>query len=328
MRSRDFSRFALSACVAAIMLAGCGESQPPIGAPGAQPQASALATNAERGKSWMLPEAKSQGLLYVVRNGANEVSVYTYPKGKSVGTLSDIPGALGICSDANGDVFVVATESQQIYEFEHGGSSPIVTLDDSGNNPNGCAIDPSSGDLAVTGGLGVANAAVYQNAQGSPTVYTDTFAGSFTFCTYDSQGNLFIGAENLFELPKGANSFVEIPISGGPPQTSPPGIQWDGSYIALQETSRSKEGPTKIYRISVSGSSASVIGEVDLSSRINKNPNLGSQFWINDGTIVMPESMNKNVALWHYPKGAKAYHTTKVAPKEGLLTAVTVSLAP
>jgi hypothetical protein len=38
MKSLDFSRYALSSCVAVAMLAGCGESQPPIGAPGAMPR--------------------------------------------------------------------------------------------------------------------------------------------------------------------------------------------------------------------------------------------------------------------------------------------------
>src|SRR5579871_4823024 len=33
MRSLDFGRYALSSCVAAAMLVGCGGSQPPIGAP-------------------------------------------------------------------------------------------------------------------------------------------------------------------------------------------------------------------------------------------------------------------------------------------------------
>ncbi len=37
MKSREFSRFALSICAAAAMLAGCGGSQPPIAAPGAMP---------------------------------------------------------------------------------------------------------------------------------------------------------------------------------------------------------------------------------------------------------------------------------------------------
>ena len=38
MKSLDFVRFALSMGVAAALLAGCGGSQPPIGAPGAMPQ--------------------------------------------------------------------------------------------------------------------------------------------------------------------------------------------------------------------------------------------------------------------------------------------------
>ena len=32
MKSLDFSRYALTCCVAAAMLAGCGGSQPPVGA--------------------------------------------------------------------------------------------------------------------------------------------------------------------------------------------------------------------------------------------------------------------------------------------------------
>jgi hypothetical protein len=320
MRSRDLNCFALNVCVAAAMLAGCGGSQvAPTGGP-------MISSHATRGKSWMLPEAKSQDLLYVARSSPGEVSVYTYPKGKPVGTIS-IAAPNGICSDGKGNVFVVGVESQQIYEYAHGGSQPIATLDDSGNNPLGCAVDPSSGDLAVTGGDGLANAAIYQNAQGSPTVYTDPFAGAFTFCTYDSQSNLFMGGGDLFELPKGGNSFVEIPIMGGPSETSPPGIQWDGNYIALQQTGPSRKGPARIYQISISGSSASAVNEIDLSSRLNENPHYGAQFWIGNGTIVSPESTNRNIGLWHYPKGGKEYHTIKVSAKEGFLTAVTVSFA-
>jgi hypothetical protein len=38
----------------AALLAGCGGSQLPIGAPGAMSQTSALAMRTERGKSWAL----------------------------------------------------------------------------------------------------------------------------------------------------------------------------------------------------------------------------------------------------------------------------------
>ena len=40
MRSLELSRFALSVCIG-VLLAGCGESQPPIGASGAKPQSRA-----------------------------------------------------------------------------------------------------------------------------------------------------------------------------------------------------------------------------------------------------------------------------------------------
>jgi len=42
MKGLDFGRFALTSCVAAAMLAGCGGSQPPIGATGEMPPSTDL----------------------------------------------------------------------------------------------------------------------------------------------------------------------------------------------------------------------------------------------------------------------------------------------
>ena len=67
----DFSRCALMSCAAAAMLAGCGGSQPPIGAPGAMAQTSASAAQVERRGSWMLPEASGEDLLYVTDEDAD-----------------------------------------------------------------------------------------------------------------------------------------------------------------------------------------------------------------------------------------------------------------
>jgi hypothetical protein len=190
----------------------------------------------QHGKSWMLPEAKSQDLLYVVRGGEGTVSVFTFPKGKPVGALSNIPGAFGICSDTTGDVFVVARENDEIYEFAHGGTKPIATLDDFGNDANGCAVDPASGNLAVAGGLKAgplkddANVAVYQHARGSPTLYKSS-APQFTFCTYDSQGNVFMGARchsncpgeaiRLSKYPYSASANLRLPAFNGMVLISP-----------------------------------------------------------------------------------------------------------
>src|SRR5580700_3202678 len=45
MKSLGLSRRALSSCATAALLAGCGGSQPPIGAPGALPQSRAIPPN-------------------------------------------------------------------------------------------------------------------------------------------------------------------------------------------------------------------------------------------------------------------------------------------
>ncbi len=70
MTSFDFSRFTLSIAAATAMLAGCGGSKPPIGAPGAMPQTSAIATRSERGKS-------HGDLVYVLRVLAIRMSSLT-----------------------------------------------------------------------------------------------------------------------------------------------------------------------------------------------------------------------------------------------------------
>ncbi len=47
MKSLRLGRYALCSRVAAAMLAGCGGSQPPIGAPGAIPQSRTIATGTD-----------------------------------------------------------------------------------------------------------------------------------------------------------------------------------------------------------------------------------------------------------------------------------------
>jgi hypothetical protein len=77
MKSLELGRYALNSCVAAAMLAGCGGSQPPIGAQGAMPQGQtfAIAAHSERGGSWMLPEAESASMD---RTGLSSLRSYIY----------------------------------------------------------------------------------------------------------------------------------------------------------------------------------------------------------------------------------------------------------
>ena len=125
MKCLNSSRYALTRCVAAAMLVGCGGSQPPIGAPGAMPQASRIPAQADHGRSWMLP-GTSGDLLYV---GCGGVCIYTYPGSKAVGTLKVYPNSL--CSDEGGNVFITSSVDYGkgvIYEYPHGGTEPTQTI--------------------------------------------------------------------------------------------------------------------------------------------------------------------------------------------------------
>jgi hypothetical protein len=109
-------RFALSSCVAAAMLAGCGGAHLPAGAPGSAPQTSAILTHADRGKSWMSPDTKEiKKLLYVSDAATDDVFVYDYVSGKEVGKLTgfDDPGPQ--CVDELGNVYIASASGLSIY---------------------------------------------------------------------------------------------------------------------------------------------------------------------------------------------------------------------
>ncbi|MFZ0574284.1 MAG: hypothetical protein WA428_01430 [Candidatus Cybelea sp.] len=318
MRSLDFGRYALFCSVSAAMLAGCGGQQPPIGAPGAMAQTSALATQADRGKSWMLPDAKSFDLLYV--SDDDELLVFSYPKGKLVGEINTPSGDLaGLCSDSAGDVFVPTAGSvsqSYIYEYAHGGTQPIATLTDPGE-ANGCAVDPKTGNLAVANASSVGGSkdyygdvAIFPNGEGTPSTYFDSAISSYDYCAYDSGGNLYVSAHDgppdiIGELPSGSGSFSNITLTE---DIGPVSMQWVGSSLVVSSFAnvQSKFGPQPIYEISVSGSTGVVSGPVLLHSPHDKNPYQPVQFWLQGDTMIGPDRVrggNGLVNFWHYPAG-------------------------
>src|ERR1700691_2259068 len=133
MRFLGSGLYVLSACAAAAMLAGCGGSQPPIGAPGALPQT-----------------ANSGGdVIYAIND--SQTLVLTYPQGQVVGKIDS--GGNGICSDDKGNVFITSAGTlegeDEIYEYAHGGTNRIAVLvEPLGDAGFGCARDPITGDLA------------------------------------------------------------------------------------------------------------------------------------------------------------------------------------
>jgi hypothetical protein len=265
-------RLGFSGFLASALLAGCGGPQPPISAPGAmsqsvqQPQAgneklpysalacggicmppgppgtstanrnsAAIVKHVERDRSWMLPEAKNDDLLYI--SNSFDVTVYSYPKGKLVGKLRNFYRPLGECVDQAGDVFI-ANGTAQVFEYAHGGKKRIATLTMSGYQPESCAVDSTTGNLAVTWDQNESQGyvAIYQDAKGTPTLYSD---GNmlFNFCGYDKSGNLFVDGEvegsgfKFAELPQGGSTIENVTLDQGIEHAG--AVQWDGRYVAV-----------------------------------------------------------------------------------------------
>ena len=129
----------------------------------------------------------------------------TTPRGSSSAPFTGLFEPLGECVDKSGNVFVVTQGStpssgSNVYEYAHGGSSPITVLSEPGY-AEGCAIDPKTGNLAVANiddannpYYNAGDVAIYTSAQGDPTMYyTSQFSG-FVSCGYDDSSNLYLGA--------------------------------------------------------------------------------------------------------------------------------------
>ncbi|MGC2360969.1 MAG: hypothetical protein WA304_05935 [Candidatus Cybelea sp.] len=317
-------RYAIWSCAGAL-LAGCGGSQPPIGAPGAMPRTAAITTRADRGTSWMRPGTLSGSALLYVAGRKGGLYVFTYPQGQLVGEVG-IPYATNsgdLCSDANGDIFV--PDVDEVVEFAHGGTQPIATLEDGDGSyePLGCSVDPTTGNLAVTNFQdypGHGNVAVYANAQGDPTYYSDLEMPDPSFCGYDNQGNLFIDGGHLAELPNGSGNFANIKLNKRIPLGGQ--VQWDGTYITV-----ASNNANTIYRLQISGSTGKITGSTHLKGPGRK---ANSQSWIKGSTIISPigpGNADDRVGFWGYPGGGKAF-TILHPERNAEVIGSTVSVGP
>src|ERR1700722_2011598 len=106
-------------------------------------------------QSPMTADVQSRDLLYVSYDNpwsnAFHVLVYSYPGEKQLQDLQTAETPAGMCADAAGDVWITySPPTPQLVEYAHGGANPIATLNFPGQHPNGCSIDPNSGNMAVT----------------------------------------------------------------------------------------------------------------------------------------------------------------------------------
>jgi hypothetical protein len=268
--------------LAASLLSACGgdAAAPPVSdvAPASFPD--------NQTTSWMAAgAAQQQSLLYVTNFTGNNVGVYSYDAGKTltlVGSLQ-VPEPSGVCSDKKGHVFIASQHGHAVHEFDRGGTKPIfvIKLAQAGI-PAGCAVDPSSGELAVAINKPNAKfighfAAVLVFASGSDRGQEYDYSGGFysvSFPAYDNKGNLFVDGSvcriyyycytipdtppGLFELSRHANGFTQLKLKGVA-FNEPTGLAWIKPTLLVAENSQSNNGKVVGYKMLIGGGSATLV---------------------------------------------------------------------
>jgi WD40 repeat protein len=247
---------------------------------------------------------KSSGaLLYVLNGGTNpSVEFVTFPQGRYAGTLAAYGYPEALCSDTSGDVWVPFYTSGKVLvaEYAHASTTPVAKLEAPMRAANGCAVDPSSGDLAVLSNAGIdgnGEIAIWAAAKGKPKKYRTAFEG--VNAAYDNEGNLFVdgmvSSSVVFEeLPRGAKKlhFVAIEHGGISHGGS---VQWDGTYIAVVGDQLRRR---PIWRLSIVNFKAKIVQTVDL-----RGTPYQTAFWTNGSTIVATQRDTRVVGVWNYPTG-------------------------
>ena len=312
MNSLEFGRCALSMGAAAVLLAGCGGSQPPIGAPGAMPQSRAIAQHDAHGKSWMLPEAVKEDLTYLSAGSA--VYVFGFHSGKLVGMITGFYNTAGLCVNHDGDVFVTDAAKNAIFEFGHGKYTVKRILSDTGYEPLGCAADNTRDDLAVANYCGVVegsqcsshgNVAIFNHARGQPQYYSTSSMDDYGACDYDNLGNLYVSGDGqstvLARLSADRKSFDSISVKEQFETVTP--LQWDGAYLTLANTTT-----RIIYRFAVKGRRAIETGSTTITNAYF------FQYWITNGKVMAPAEHGNGIKpykywiyYYDYPSGGLRY---------------------
>jgi hypothetical protein len=318
--------YALGAGATLGMLTACSASQRPLGQTGAVPPSVTVAGHTAQGGSWISPEAKSGDLLYAI-GSQNVVYAFTYPGGKAVGTLTGLDNPTGLCSDEDGNVWIVINGSGEIAEYAHGGKSRIKTLSDPNFTPGWCSVDPTTGNLAAVGSdQGSPAIAVYVGAEGSPMIYSVPFETA-SYCGYDNKGNLFVdgyfqnSVSTAFgELRKGATKFKKLAMRDQ--FATPGGVQWDGKYITL---GGSYADAPDIYRFDIRGDRA-----VQLSSHRLNGLHFLNAFWIQGSRVVATDLFGqdpyKTLYFYAYPAAGNPIKTAEDYAA-GYPSSLTVSVA-
>ncbi|HLY01894.1 MAG TPA: hypothetical protein VKR56_05285 [Candidatus Cybelea sp.] len=285
-----------SLCCAASLLVGCTNSI--AGGPPVAAGLDAPGLNAGAG-----------ALLYLTSYGQSTVKTYDWPGLQHERTLKGFTHEEGLCADSKGDVFVANTNVDNIEEYAHGGTKPIATLADLPYYfPSSCAVDPVSGDLAVTNlayynsGSGSGNLVIFKHAAGRPQPYSIATIFADYMCGYDDRGNLVVdglklhGSAAFAILEHGSTKLETLTLDHAPSTAG--GVQWDGKHWAIGD------GFATIYQYDVAGTKGTRVGTTTLGESASI-----FGFFISGDRVIAPEHSTHKVQIFKYPAGGTALET-------------------
>jgi hypothetical protein len=274
------------------------------------------------GKSWMDPVAKNGALLYVSNLDIPSVLVYNYATGKLAGEIFGRSQVEGLCVDKAGNIWIASAGLGKIFEYAHGGAHPIATLRDPNYVPWGCAVDPTTGDLAVandesdSGGPG--SISIYKHAAGKPKVYPAPSELLYlAFVAYGPDGTLYLdgttqsGSGRSFGLASFKNGqFTALSLS--PPVPDARALAVVGSKLNIADDDN--PGAPSIDQYTVKGSNATKAGSTPLSDAY-----VVAGFDVVGKTIVVADSngysgRNGSVLYYAYPGGGSPTKSFTYSP--------------
>jgi hypothetical protein len=187
----------------------------------------------------------------------------------------------GLRSDNSGNVWVSDYGGKALYEYAHGGSTPIAKILQHAGYPNDCAVDPKTGNLAVANAL--------------PTFHL----------TYDNKSNLFVECEDdygyigpLAEAPAGSTSFTRSNLEANVEFSAFSGLQWINPTLLMGGLTDS-EYSSVAYKLLVSGSSATVVQTLRFS-----DTQQAQGMWRRAGNVAVTEYLNDAVEIYRISDGS------------------------
>jgi hypothetical protein len=263
-----------------------------------------------------LREKAKSPVLFVTDAGTGEAYMFDLATLSLAGTITGFVQPQGACADSKGNVWIADTAAQTIYEVSHVGRLENEFTEES--YPVSCAVDPTTGDLAVTNQFGPkgghGDIAIYKNGAYSIAYFSKNMY-YYNFAGYDANGNLFIdgrtthGVFALMELFEGAKQLNLLKVSGGTIYF-PGMVQWNASAqdLIVGDQSCRNAYASCLYTLTIGSGSAKIAATISL-----KNSSGGTvcdlvQGYVYDGKLFGSDfdfcgSLASATYAWSYPAG-------------------------